>query len=256
MTNILPIEKGLENITMTLEPQYLVTEYNNLDKRKNRFKRNSKEEFLDISPKTLVGSSLSLFSDVNNYNIFNNYNNNNNLILNNNINLNQNEENLDNNLKKNYCPNSKLALLDDISNNSKSTNINHLTNLNKELSGNLEFLSLNNCNNTTNISNINNTKNVYNNNFNSNINNKKRVRFRDEIKIQTEDNNYNFKSINVRMPLVDVIDVESFKKYNFIEMNNFNKNIENNNNKSKFSFKKSFNHLTCNALNNPCCQIF
>ena len=115
--------------------EYLITDYSYIQKRKNRFQRNLKDDNLDISPKTLVGSSLSFLSEK--------------------INVDKYES-----PRKNII-NSKLILLDDISDNSKSTNINHLTNNNKELSTNAE-----------NINKMNNFK-------------RKKVVFRDQIKIQT-----------------------------------------------------------------------
>lgn len=200
MTNII-IENQYQDYHSPTNSNYLVTEYINIEKRKKRFEK--KEDNLDISPKTLVGNSLAVFSD-----------------------LQINE--LSQIAKKTLKKNSKLVLLDDISNNSKSTNTNFLAYSN-QLSGNLENLVINKSVNVK----------------------KKRVTFRDELRI-TNNNQGNYKLNNMRLPLVDVIEVESYKKYNLpLEEINYN-----NNERHKNSFKRALKNLSCQALNNPCCVIF
>jgi len=130
-------------------------------------------------------------------------------------------------LKINLKSNSKLILFDDISSNSKSTKNNLGFN---QVSGKLENIKINKPTNTKKL---------------------KRVVFRDQLKIKTNNMNSNSNYVikNVRLPLVDVIEVESYKKY-------YSSNEENSlGNKS--IIKKALKNITftCQSINNPCCVI-
>lgn len=200
MTNMIFKDKFDQAENSPLNNIYLITEYVNIEKRKNTFEK--KEDNLNISPKTLVGKTLSDYRDLHKYEI-------------------------SPTAKKNLQTNSKLALLDNISNNSKSTNINFLAYSN-QISSNLDNLVLYKPKNSKNI---------------------KRVTFRDQMKISLNKTNSNLK--NIRLPLVDIIEVESYKKYNLpLELNNTKTD------KTKNIFKNTLKHLTCQSINNPCCIVF
>ena len=197
MLNMLLAQKHIQTEMNPLNNNYLERENVQIEKHKNEFER--KEDNLDISPNTLVGNSLSAYSDL--YKI---------------------EKTTPAKISK---TNSKLILLDNNSNYSKTTNINMLAYSN-QLSSNLE--------------------NYINNKPNDPK--KKRVIFRDEIKITTRDSNFNLK--NIRLPLSDVIEVESYKKYNN-EVNHTNYKQ-----KDKYSIKNILKNFTCQTINSPFCAIF
>jgi len=197
MLNMLLAQKHIQTEMNPLNNNYLEREIVQIEKHKNEFER--KEDHLDISPNTLVGNSLSAYSDL--YKI---------------------EKTTPAKISK---TNSKLILLDNNSNYSKTTNINMLAYSN-QLSSNLE--------------------NYINNKPNDPK--KKRVIFRDEIKITTRDSNFNLK--NIRLPLSDVIEVESYKKYNN-EVNHTNYKQ-----KDKYSIKNILKNFTCQTIDSPSCAIF
>jgi len=202
MTNLEIEQKQKVGNSINLNDNYLLTEYITVEK-KNQIKKISKEDNFDISPKTFIGSSFSFFSE--------------NLI----------NDKSESPIKKSMFINSRLTLLDDISNNSKSTNINNLQIINKNLS-NFDL----------------------NDNKDFKKKKKKRVLFRDQIISQS--NKTQLKS--VRLPLVDEIKVESYKKYYCAEENLSFSQIYTKN-KSQ-SFKERINYFTCNTIKSPCCLIF
>ena len=78
---------------------------------------------------------------------------------------------------------------------------------------------------------------------------KKKVLFKDQIKISGNKFYY-----NNRLPLVEIINVESYKKFN---SSNYLNRDNNNNLSQKFkTIGITINNFTCRVFNKTCCNIF